>query len=194
MIAIPKTKLTPEEYLELERNSEERHEFLDGEIFALAGADRNHNIIVRNLDDELNQKLKDKKCEAYAGNLRVFAPGGSEFYAYPDLVVVCGEPQFQDDVPDTLLNPILIVEVLSETTEAYDRGRKFKHYRGIYSLEEYILVSHDEARIEKYIRTGDDLWLLSESVGMETKIWFEIIDCTISLSEVYDKVDFSIVE
>ena len=191
MSAIPKTKLTPEEYLEFERKSEIKHEYFDGEIFAMSGAKRNHNVIAWNIGGELRQKLKGKNCEAYPGDMRVFVPA-TGLYTYPDLVVVCGEPEFQDDVFDTLLNPTLLIEVLSDSTEGYDRGKKFQHYRSIESLREYVLVSQDEARIEKYVKTGDGFWLLSEAVGLDSEIEFSSIECRIPLAEVYDKIDFSV--
>jgi Uma2 family endonuclease len=191
MSAIPKTKLTPEEYLEMERRSEERHEYFDGEVFAMSGAKRNHSLIGVNLSGLLWQHLKGKDFEAYINQTRVFVPE-TGLYTYPDLVVVfCGKPQFQDDVFDTLLNPVLLIEVLSDSTESYDRGKKFQHYRSIESLQEYILVAQDEARIEKYVKSGDGFWVLSEAVGLEAEIKFDAIDCVIALKEVYDKVDFS---
>ena len=189
MSANPKTKLTPEEYLKFERNSEERHEYFDGEIFAMSGAKRNHNVIAWNIGGELRQKLKGKNCEAYPADMRVFVPK-TGLYTYPDIVVICGEPKFKDNVFDTLLNPILLIEVLSETTESYDRGKKFQHYRSIETLQEYVLVAQDEARIEKYVKTGDGFWLLSEAVGLESEIEFASIECRIALREVYDKVNF----
>ena len=190
MSAIPKTKLTSEEYLEFERKSEEKHEYFDGEIFAMSGAKRNHNKIVANLSGLIWQHLKGKDCEFYPTDMRVFVPA-AELYTYPDLVVVCGEPRFQDDVFDTLLNPVLLVEVLSDSTESYDRGKKFQHCRSIESLQEYVLVAQDEARIEKYVRHGDGFWLLSEAVGTDAEIEFSSIECRIALREVYDKINFS---
>jgi Uma2 family endonuclease len=136
------------------------------------------------------QHLKGKDGEFYPTDMRVFVPQ-TGLYTYPDLVVVCGEPQFQDDVFDTLLNPILLIEVLSDSTEGYDRGKKFQHYRSIESLQEYVLVAQDEARIEKYVKHGDGFWLLSEAVGFESEIEFSSIECKIALAEVYDKIDFS---
>ncbi len=189
MSAIPKTKLTPQDYLALERKSEIKHEYFDGEIFEMSGAKRNHNVVAWNIGGELRQKLKGRDCEAYPADMRVFVPE-TGLYTYPDLVVVCGEPQFQDDVFDTLLNPILLIEVLSESTESYDRGKKFQHYRSIESLEEYILVTQDEARIEKYVKHGDGFWMLSEAVGLDSSIELSSIECEITLSEVYDKVEF----
>ncbi len=190
MSAIPKTKLTPEEYLEIERKAEYKSEYFGGEVFAMAGAKRRHNVIAWNIGGELRQHLKGENCEAYPADMRVFVPQ-TGLYTYPDLVVVCGEPQFQDNAFDTLLNPILIIEVLSDTTETYDRGKKFQHYRSIESLQEYILVSQDEARIEKYVKRGDGFWLLSEAVGLDSEIEFASIECRIALAEVYDKIDFS---
>jgi len=190
MSAIPKRKLTPEEYLEIERKAEYKSEYFNGEIFAMAGAKRNHNKIVGNLTGLVWQHLKGKDCEFYPSDMRVFVPK-TGLYTYPDVVVVCGEPKFQDKVFDTLLNPTLLVEVLSETTESYDRGKKFQHYRSIESLEEYVLVSQDEARIEKYLKQGDGFWVLSEAVGLDSEIEFASIECRISLAEVYDKIDFS---
>lgn len=193
MSAIPKSKMTPQEYLEFERKSEEKHEYFNGEVFAMAGAKRRHNVVVWNFGGELRQKLKGKNCEAYPNDMRVFIPA-TGLYTYPDLVVVCGEPNFQDDVFDTLLNPILIIEVLSETTENYDRGKKFRHYRSIETLHEYVLVSTDEARIEKFEKTGDGFWFLSEAIGIDSEIELTSIECRIPLAEVYDKIDFSVEE
>lgn len=190
MSAKPKTKLTPQEYLAFERKAETKHEYFDGEMFAMAGAKRNHNVIAWNIGGELRQKFKGKDCEAYPADMRVFVPE-TGLHTYPDLVIVCGEPIFQDDVFDTLLNPILLIEVLSESTESYDRGKKFQHYRSIESLQEYVLVAQDEARIEKYVRHGDGFWMLSEAVGLESDIEFSAIECKIALAEVYDKIDFS---
>ena len=190
MSAIPKTKLTPEEYLEIERKAEYKSEYFGGEVFAMAGAKRRHNVIAWNIGGELRQHLKGRNCEAYPADMRVFVPQ-TGLYTYPDLVVVCGEPQFQDNAFDTLLNPILIIEVLSDTTETYDRGKKFQHYRSIEILQEYVLVSQDEARIEKYVKRGDGFWLLSEAVGLDSEIEFASIECRIALAEVYDKIDFS---
>ena len=190
MSAIPKTKLTPAEYLEFERKSEIKHEYFNGKIFAMSGAKRNHNKIVGNLSGLIWQHLKGKNCEFYPTDMRVFVPQ-TGLYTYPDLTVVCGEPQFQDDVFDTLLNPVLLIEVLSDSTEGYDRGKKFQHYRSIESLQEYVLVSQNEARIEKYVKHGDGFWLLSEAVGFDSEIEFASIECRIALAEVYDKIDFS---
>ena len=189
MSAIPKTKLTPQDYLAFERKSEIKHEYFNGDIFAMAGAKFNHNKIVGNLTGLCWQNLKETDCSVLPTYMRVFVPE-TGLYTYPDLVIVCGEPQFQDDVFDTLLNPVLLIEVLPESTEGYDRGKKFQHYRSIESLQEYILVSQDEAWIEKYVKHDDGFWLLSEAVGLDSSIEFSSIECEIALSEVYDKVEF----
>ena len=189
MSAIPKRKLTPEEYLEFERKTEIKHEYLKGEIFTISGANRKHNLINANLNGLIWQHLKNKDFEAYVNRMRVFISQRG-LCTYPDLVVVGGEPEFQDDVFDTLLNPILLIEVLSESTESYDRGKKFQHYRSIESLQEYILVAQDEARVEKYVKQGDGFWVLSEAVGLETEIEFSSIDQRIALREIYDKIEF----
>ncbi len=190
MSAIPKRKLTPEEYLEIERKAEYKSEYFNGEIYAMAGAKRNHNKIATNISGLIWQHLKGKDCESYSNDMRVFVPK-TGLYTYPDVVVVCGEPKFQDKVFDTLLNPTLLIEVLSESTESYDRGKKFQHYRSIESLQEYVLVSQDEARIEKYVKSGDGFWMLSEAVGLDAGIEFASIECRVALAEVYDKIDFS---
>ena len=193
MAAIPKSKMTPQEYLEFERKSAEKHEYFDGEIFLMVGAKRRHNVIVLNFGSEIRQKLKGRSCEGYANDMRVSIPN-TGLYTYPELVVVCGEPNFQDDVFDTLLNPILIIEVLSETTENYDRGKKFQHYRTIETLHEYVLVSTDEARIEKFEKTNNGFWFLSEAVGIDSEIELTSIEARIQLAEIYDKIDFSVEE
>ena len=187
----PVQRLTPDEYLEFERHSEEKHEYLDGEIFAMSGAKRNHNKIVANLSGLLWRDLKGRECEFYPNDMRVFVPK-TGLYTYPDLVIVCGEPKFRDNVPDTLVNPVLLIEVLSDSTEGYDRGKKFQHYRSIESLKEYVLVSQTEARIEKYLKQGDGFWVLSEAVGLDSSITFESIESELPLAEVYDKVDFEL--
>lgn len=185
----PIQNLSPEEYLEFERSSEEKHEYLDGEVFAMSGARRDHNLIAWNIGSELHGRLKDRDCEAYLGDMRVLVPK-TGLYTYPDVAVVCGERRFKDATEDTLLNPVLVIEILSDSTESYDRGTKFQHYRSIDSLKEYVLVSQTEARIEKYVKQGDGFWVLSEAVGLESTISFDSINCEIPLAEVYDKIDF----
>src|SRR5215213_3669301 len=157
----PKSYLTPEEYLAIERRSETKSEYFNGEMFAMVGASRKHNLIAGNIFGELRQGLKGKPCEAYTNDMRVRIPA-TGLYTYPDVVVVCGEPEFEDEHIDTLINPTLVVEVLSDSTESYDRGKKAGFYRSVESIGEYLLVSQDEYRVEQYVKQTDDKWLLTD--------------------------------
>ena len=187
MSSQPATRLTPEEYLAIERKSEYRSEYLDGEIVAMTGASRRHNLITVNITREISKQLKGRPCEAYATDMRVRVPS-TRLYTYPDIAVVCDEPQFEDDYLDTLLNPTLIIKVLSESTEAYDRGKKFAFYRTIESLKEYLLVAQDEYRIEQYAKQQDRRWLLSDYRSLDDTIQLTSIECKLVLKEVYEKV------
>ena len=184
-----KTYITPEEYLAFERKAENKNEYVNGEIFAMAGASRKHNLIVGNLVRELGQQLKGKPCEVYPGEMRVKAPA-SRSYVYPDVVVVCSEPQFEDDHFDTLLNPTLVVEVLSKSTESYNRLAKSSYYRTIESLSEYLLVSQEEYRVEQYIKQADGRWLLSDVRLLEGLIELTSIGCSLALRDIYDRITF----
>ena len=190
MSSQPTTYLTPEEYLALERKAEFKSEYIDGEIVAMTGASRKHNLVVVNITSEIRQQLKDRSCEAYCNDMRVRIPL-SRLYTYPDMVVVCGEPQFEDKEFDTLLNPTVIIEVLSKSTELYDRGKKFSFYRTLESLAEYLLVAQDERHIEQYVRQSDGGWLLSEHRSPEDLVKLTSIQRSFELREVYDKVAFS---
>ena len=184
----PKTYLTPEEYLALERKAEYKSEYLAGEMFAMSGASPRHVLIVTNVVAELRGQLKQRPCTVYSSDLRVkVSPTG--LYTYPDVVVVCDQPQFADEQRDTLLNPTLIVEVLSESTKDYDRGEKFEHYRTLPSLSEYVLIAQDKYHVEHFVRQPDNRWLLSETNWLEDTIHLSSIDCDLALIEVYDKVE-----
>lgn len=183
---LQQTHYTAEEYLALERNASSKSEFHDGQIFAMTGASREHNLISVNIASELHRQLKNRPCEAYVNDMRVKA-AKARSYHYPDIAVVCGKPEFEDAHVDTLLNPTLLIEVLSDSTEAYDRGGKFAHYRKIETLREYLLVMQDQPAIERYVRQGD-VWILSEALGLEASLTLESIDCRLSLREVYLKV------
>ena len=181
-------RYTPEEYLALERQAQCKSEYYAGEVFAMAGASRWHNLIVANVIGELRSQLKGRPCTTYPSDMRVkISPTG--LYTYPDVIVVCGEAQFEDTQQDTLLNPTLIVEVLSESTEAYDRGGKFAHYRKLASLMEYVLIAQTKSHIEHYVRQPDNRWLLEEAESLHGTVHFPAIDCHLSLAEVYNKVD-----
>lgn len=190
MISRPKTTyLTPEEYLAVERQNEYKSEYIDGEMVAMVGASRRHNIIGVNITRELSQQLRGGPCEIYANDMRVKIASRREYaYTYPDVVVVCGEPQFEDGHLDTLLNPTVLIEVLSESTERYDRGKKFSFYRAIESLAEYVLVAQDEYRVEQYVRQQDGRWMLSDHRSLENVVELASVQCNLALREVYEKV------
>jgi Uma2 family endonuclease len=190
MSSQPKTCLTPEEYLAAERRNEFKSEYIDGEMVAMISASRRHGLIAFNIATLLGPQLRGRPCEGYLSDMRVRIPT-TRMYTYPDAVVVCGEPQFEDDDLDTLLNPTLIVEVLSESTERYDRGRKFGFYRTIESLAEYVLVAQDEYRIEQYAKRPDGRWLLTDHRSPEDSVELASIQCTLALREVYEKVDLT---
>ncbi len=184
----PSRTCTPDEYLALERESESKSEYFNGEIFAMGGASERHNLITINIAGELRQQMKGRPCKTYSNDMRVkVSPTGP--FTYPDVVGICDDPQFDDDHADTLLNPEVIVEVLSKSTEAYDRGEKFMHYRKIDSLAEYLLVSQDRHLIEHYIRQPDNNWLLSEHEGLDGIVDLPSVACRLALAEVYDKVE-----
>ncbi|MEW6127709.1 MAG: Uma2 family endonuclease [Acidobacteriota bacterium] len=185
----PKTKYTPEEYLALERQSAAKSEYFAGEIFLMAGASERHNLIVANLIAEWRNQLKNRPCKVYPSDMRVKI-SDSGLYTYPDVSIVCGEAEFEDDRKDTLINPTLIVEVLSESSEAYDRGKKFEHYRRISSLSHYLLVAQDKPEVELFVRQVDGKWLFSAYSGFQSKVMLDSIHCELLLQEVYDKVTF----
>jgi Uma2 family endonuclease len=190
MSSQPIPYLTPEEYLALERKSEFKSEYINGQMVAMTGASRRHNLIAINISSLLWQQLKKKPCEVYSGDMRVRVPA-TGLYTYPDVVVVCGEPKLEDDFFDTLLNPTLIVKVLSDSTESYDRGKKSSDYRTVESLVEYLLVAQHEYKAEQYVKQADGRWLLSDIASLAGKVELASIPCQLALSEVYDKVSFS---
>jgi Uma2 family endonuclease len=189
MPAQPKAYLTPEQYLTLERTAAYKSEYLRGEVFAMAGASPTHVLIVSNIVASLHGQLRRRPCNVYSSDLRVQVQA-SGLYTYPDVIVVCGPLQFDDDHQDTLLNPTLIVEVLSESTQDYDRGGKFAQYRKIPSFVEYVLVAQDECHVEHFVKQADGRWLLSETSRLEDTLTLPSIECTLSLSDIYEKVQF----
>lgn len=190
MVANVQKKWTVEEYLAFERSSEEKHEYYAGDIFAMSGASRQHNLIVINTGTSLNSQLAQQPCEVYPSDMRIKV--NNIKYTYPDVSVVCGEPRFADGKFDTLLNPTVIIEVLSDSTEDYDRGKKFKHYMGIESLQEYILIAQDETRIDHYVRQPEGDWRLSVSKTLEASVELPSIHCALLLADVYRKVTFEV--
>jgi Uma2 family endonuclease len=190
MSAQPNPHYSAEEYLELERRAETKSEYFDGEIFAMSGASETHNTISLNIASEFRAAFKGTPCRAYVSDLRVnIADTG--LYTYPDVVAVCGGPQFTDAHVDTLLNPTVVVEVLSPSTEAYDRGAKFRNYRSVPTLREYVLVAQDAPRVEVYARQPDGRWLLTQDVeGLESSVQFAALGITLPLADIYDRVTF----
>lgn len=187
MNAQPQSFLTAQDYLAWERRQETRHEYLNGQIFAMTGASRAHNVLCGNLLATLHSHLRGKPCEVYANDMRVKV-SETGMYTYPDLVAACGEPRFEDQAVDTLLNPILIIEILSDSTERHDRGAKFTHYRSLASLQEYLLVSQTECRIEHYLRQPGNHWLLTEYQDLHERIHLNSLGSQLTLSEVYERI------
>jgi Uma2 family endonuclease len=186
----PKIFLSEEEYLEIERKAEYKSEYFGGEMFAMAGAKEAHNLLVGNLFADIHRQLRSRSCRVYSNDMRVRV-AASGLYTYPDLVSVCGDPQFLDEQRDTLLNPNLLAEVLSPSTEAYDRGRKFEHHRPIGSLSEYLLVSSDRVQVDLYSRQPDGRWLLTSASDLHDTLELQSIGCRVALSDLYEKVEFS---
>lgn len=185
--------VTPEEYLALERAAERKSEYRDGEIVGMTGATRRHSLITVNISSELNRQLKGRPCEVHVNDLRVLV-AARRLYTYPDVIVVCGEPALADRYRDTLTNPTVLIEVLSPSTEGYDRGDKFGHYRTLESLREYLLVSQDRPLVEHFIRRPDGNWLLSDETDLAASIVLPSIECQLAMAEIYDKVKFGEIE
>jgi Uma2 family endonuclease len=191
MSALPQRKyISPEEYLEFERAAFEKHEYFDGEIFDMAGTSIEHAEISSNINISLGGQLKKRPCKSYQSDLRVHIPV-TGLYTYPDVIVVCGKPELLEDAYlDTLLNPTLIVEVLSPSTADYDKGAKFEQYRTIESLREYVLVWQDKKRVARYTKQTDDTWLLRDFIGEEAEVVLSSIECSLTMDDIYDKVEF----
>ncbi|WP_437284427.1 Uma2 family endonuclease [Sorangium sp. So ce406] len=182
----PEAKLSPEEYLAIERSSELKHEYADGEVFAMSGGTREHSLIAANVVGELRSALRAHPCEAHASDLRIKSVTANR-YVYPDASVVCGQPLFEDERRDTLLNPTAVFEVLSESSERYDRGDKFALYRGIPSITDYVLLSQLHVEIEHFCRQPDGTWLL-RVLGPGEQLQLASIGCDLAVDELYLKV------
>ncbi|MDE0018210.1 MAG: Uma2 family endonuclease [Candidatus Poribacteria bacterium] len=186
------TYLTPIEYLNWERKAVTKHEYLDGEIVAMSGASNAHNIITMNTSYQLYDQLLDRDCFVYASDMRVRVQAPVSYF-YPDITVVCGEPRFEDDVFDTLLNPTVVIEVLSPSTAAYDRREKFTRYQQIASLKEYILISQNRIHLEHHLRQEEqeNQWSATEFQKLEDVVPVTSIECELLLGHVYRRVTFS---
>jgi Uma2 family endonuclease len=202
MSSLPKTYLTPEEYLAIERKAQTKSEYFNGEMFplerigkthethAMVGASRKHNLISANIIAALVQQSRDKPCEVYTSDMRVRVPA-TGLYTYPDVVVACDEPKFEDDYLDTLVNPVLIIEVLSPSTASYDRIKKFGYYRTIESLSGYLLVAQDEYKVEQYVKQTNERWMLEDIRSLEGVVELASIQCALMLADVYSKVELT---
>jgi Uma2 family endonuclease len=184
MSAVPKAKLTPAEYLAVERKAAFKSEYLNGEMFAMAGASYPHIVICDNLVAALGTRLKGTSCRTLSHDMRVKV-SGTGLYTYPDVIILCGPPQLEDAELDTLLNPQVIIEVLSDSTERYDRGAKFRHYKQVASLQEYVLVAQDEPACDRYVRGPDETWLVKFFTGLDSDLEFETVSARIPLTEIY---------
>jgi Uma2 family endonuclease len=185
----PLQRLTEAEYLEIERAAEFKSEFFEGEMFAMAGGTPQHSLIATNLAAEFRNQLKSGDCAPYNADLRIKIEA-TGLCTYPDLSVICGPLQFAPGTDDTVLNPTLLAEVLSDSTEGYDRGKKFEHYRQIPTFQEYLLVSQKEPRIEQFIRQSDGRWVLNEAAGLDAMLELPSLRISLSLAEVFAKVKF----
>jgi len=184
-----KHRLTPEEYLVRERLAPTKSEYYRGEVFAMAGASERHNLIVTNLVASLVTSLRGRNYRVYSSDMRVLVCD-TGLYTYPDVVVVCGKPILADTQGDVLTNPVLLVEVLSESTKDYDRGGKFHQYMRIPSLQEYLTVSQTEMMIDASIRQADNSWLMRELVPANGKVSIQCLGIELDFAEVYDQVEF----
>jgi Uma2 family endonuclease len=188
MATARKRRYKPEEYLELERAADYKSEYIDGEIYAMTGGSEEHNVITGNIFAALHTQLQDRPCRVYVNDMRV-GVSAAEMYTYPDVVAVCGPRLFAEGQRDTLLNPTVICEVLSPSTEAYDRGYKFAYYRRLESLTDYVLIAQDRVWVEHHgLRNG--IWqLVNEASDLADNIRLPAIDCTLTLAEIYRKVE-----
>lgn len=182
------THVSPEDYLAYERQNEFKSEYFDGEIYAMTGASLRHNLITLNAASELRARLRNTNCQTLAIDMRVKV-SSRNLYTYPDVVVVCGKPELEDEHLDSLLNPILLIEVLSKSTASYDRTAKFEHYRTLESLAEHVLIAQDEYRVEQYTKQPDGRWLLTDIRGLEGAVDLASVGCTLALRVIYEGVE-----
>ncbi len=190
MSALPKPShsWSEEEYLTFERVSDTKHEYYDGAIYDMVGGTARHALISGNVAGSLRNTLRPRRCLIYQSDLRVKM---QRSYTYPDVIVVCGEPRFMDASEDTLINPTLIVEVLSPSTEHFDRNEKFRRYQQVESVQTYLLIAQETARLEQYVRQPDQRWLYSLHEGLESVVALPTFDCNLPLAEVYENVVFT---
>jgi Uma2 family endonuclease len=187
MSAVPQIKsLTPEEYLAIERQAEYKSEYVDGVMYAMAGGSHQHSSIAINVSGELYLQLKSTRCQVFNSDLKVRVPSKRK-YLYPDVTVACGEPEF-DDKSDAILNPLLIVEVLSNTTAGYDQRNKFLYYQEIDSFQEYLLTAQDHPTVQHYVKQPDGTWICTTLNGLEQSVELPIVNCRLHLKDIYARV------
>jgi Uma2 family endonuclease len=191
MTTLPLPYITPEQYLAIERRAEKKSEYYGCEMFAMSGASEPHNILTVNVSSELRTQLRGRPCRSYASDMRIKVSAAG-LYTYPDVIAVCGERTFDDAQHDTLTNPTVIVEVLSPSTELYDRGKKFEMNSRLENLSDYILISQDKPRVEHFARQGDRNWLLSVADDLGAVLTIASLDCAIALSDIYENLDFAL--
>jgi Uma2 family endonuclease len=190
MVAVAKTSyITPQEYLDRERSAEFKSEYCEGVVYAMSGASLAHNIISVNVTGGLWFQFKGRPCQVFTNDMKVRVENRG-IYTYPDALALCGEARFDDRHKDVLLNPTLIFEVLSPSTEAYDRGKKFSHYQHIVTLTDYVLIAQDTIRVERYQRQADGSWRYTCHEGSEEILHFAALESALRLTDIYDKVDF----
>ncbi len=189
MLRLKKDRFTVDEYLAMERVADYKSEYYSGEIFALAGGTVDHNTVTVNCAAELRQSLDARPCYVFASDMRLHVQR-SNLFTYPDVMVICGKIRFFDRRNDTVLNPILVVEVLSESTREYDRGAKFDFYKQIPELQEYILIESEQARVEAYRREADGHWTVETISGLDADLPFVTLDCVVPLRRIYHKVSW----
>jgi len=183
----PVTKLTEEEYLALDRAAEFKSEFFDGEMFAMSGVSMRHARLQQNISAGLDALVRARGCEVFGSDFRVRV--SPRMYAYPDIAIVCGLPHLGDERQDILLNPVIVFEILSPSTEKYDRGLKFQNYRTIESLKEYILVNQDQILVEQYTHQADNTWTLRDHKGLDEPLNLASVGVSIPLQRIYDRVE-----
>lgn len=184
-----KKKYTPEEYLAFEEKAEYRSEYDSGIITVMAGSSLNHQQITANFTEFLGSKIRPEGCRVLATEMKIRIESAGKFY-YPDLTIICEKPQFYDKRDDTITNPRLLIEVLSKSTEAKDRGEKFFAYQTLESLQEYVLVSQDKFLVEIFTKQSGGSWRYLATIGLESKVYFESINAELSLADIYDLVGF----
>jgi Uma2 family endonuclease len=189
MSAVPKPRLTPEQYLAIERKAAFRSEYYNGEMFAMAGVSKEHSRVKDNLIVLIGSRLWGGSCRTHSSDMRVKV-SRTGLYTYPDIVITCGEERYEDDVVDTLLNPQVVIEVLSDSTEKYDRGKKFRHYQQIDSFREYVLVSQDEPVVERFVRQADGSWATTFVEGLDREFAFATVPVRVPLADIYAGVTF----